>query len=497
MATGSYSQIAPQLVEEGTDLREAMRIIDSSGIKLVVVTGADGRLMRTVTDGDIRRGLLAGLDLTSRVTDLGGRAPVSCPAGMDDADIARVMDHEGVSAAVIVDEAGVPVDIVDRARSSGMTFMSPPHIGSEELSFVHAAFDDNWIAPAGPNVAAFEHRLAEVSARSHALAVTSGTAALHLALRCLRVAAGDRVYVSDLTFAASVQPILYEQAVPVLIDSEPDGWNMSPAALARRLEQDAASDTLPKAIIVVHIYGQSADLDAIQPIAERFGIPVIEDAAESLGATWANRPSGSHGILSAFSFNGNKIITTSGGGALVSDDQTLIDRARYLSTQGRDPTDHYQHSSIAYNYRLSNVLAGIGIGQLELLRERVEARRAIFRRYVEGLRDIAGVYFQQDLPGGMGNRWLTVVGFDPDSVALHPFRVMRELRQLGIETRPGWKPMHLQPLCASHQFEPHDENAPVSERLFFQTLCLPSGSALGGAEQDRIIGQLRRILDRD
>ena len=374
--------------------------------------------------------------------------------------------------------------------------MSPPHLGSQEIGFVQAAFEDNWIAPAGPNLARFESELAKVSLRRHALAVSSGTAAIHLALRCLRIGAGDRVYVSDLTFAASVQPIFYQQAVPVLIDSEPSGWNMSPEALARKLEADAQCGALPKAIVLVHIYGQPADLARIVSIADRYGVPIVEDAAESLGATFANRPSGSHGLLSAFSFNGNKIITTSGGGALVGDDERLLDFARYLSTQGRDPMEHYQHSRVAYNYRMSNILAGIGLGQLELLEARVAARRSVFARYRDGLADVPGIYFQEEVAGSTGNRWLTVAAFDPDQIGLHPFNIMRELRQAGIETRPGWKPMHMQPLCASCEFEPHDSVEPVSSRLFLQSLCLPSGSALRSDEQDRIIRNIRNLVEK-
>ncbi|MGX7951267.1 DegT/DnrJ/EryC1/StrS family aminotransferase [Tsuneonella sp. HG249] len=474
-----------------------MRGIETSAIKMLVVTEPSGTLLRTVTDGDIRRGLLGGLDLNAPIDALPGCAPTSCPQNSSPDEIASILDKGGISAVVIVNGDNVPVGLVDRTSLNGMTLMSPPHIGSQEIEFVRAAFEDNWIAPAGPNLVQFERQLAAVSLRRHALALSSGTAALHLALRCLRVASGDRVYVSDLTFAASLQPILYENAVPVLIDSEPVSWNMSPEALERKLAMDAATGTLPRAIVLVHIYGQSADVARIIPIAERYDVPIVEDAAESLGASFANRPSGSHGLLAAFSFNGNKIITTSGGGALVGDDQELMDFARFLSTQGRDPVEHYQHSSVAYNYRMSNILAGIGLGQLGLLESRVAARRKVFQRYRDGLGDLAGVSFQEEIDGSSGNRWLTVVTLDPDRIALHPFTMMRQLRQSGIETRPGWKPMHLQPLCAGLEFEPHDVTAPVSSRLFFQSLCLPSGSSLKTEEQDRIIGRIRSMIEAD
>ncbi len=484
-----------QTVHLRTSLRDAMQAIERSGAKIALVVNDAGALQRTVTDGDIRRGLLCGLSLTAPVESLGGQPPVTCPQAASLGDISALLDAHSITAVVMVDDSGAPVRIIDRAAANGMTLMSPPHIGSQELEFVRAAFEDNWIAPAGPNLARFEEQLTQVSDRVHAVALSSGTAALHLALRCVRVKPGDRVYVSDLTFAASLQPVLYEKAVPVLIDSEPDSWNMSPAALERQLASDAGRGTLPKAIVLVHIYGQPAQVGPILALADRYGVPLIEDAAESLGAKYANRPSGANGLLSAFSFNGNKIITTSGGGALVGDDAELLDFARNLSTQGRDPYEHYQHTTVAYNYRMSNVLAGIGLGQLGLLYQRVSARREIFKRYRDGLGDLPGVGFQEEAPASRGNRWLSVATFDPDRVGLHPFSIMRELRQSGIETRPGWKPMHMQPLCANYEFVTHNGESPVSSRLFFQSLCLPSGSSLLPGEQDRIIARIRELVE--
>ncbi|MDG1462973.1 MAG: DegT/DnrJ/EryC1/StrS family aminotransferase, partial [Gammaproteobacteria bacterium] len=293
---------------------------------------------------------------------------------------------------------------------------------------------------------------------------------------------------------ATLQPIFYEGACPVLIDSEPKSWNMSPDALERRLEKDAATGCLPKAVIVVHLYGQSADMDAILALTDRYGVPVIEDAAESIGASYNNRPSGSHGLLSAYSFNGNKIITTSGGGALVSDREDLIERARMLSTQGRDPAEHYQHGNVAYNYRMSNVLAGIGLGQLELLDDRVVRRREIFETYRVGLGDIPGISFQNETKGSFGNRWLTVISLNPDQIPLHPYQLLRVLRNEGIESRPAWKPMHMQPICANCPFEPHSDTEVVSSRLFVQSLCLPSGSLLDNGQQQRVITRVRDFL---
>lgn len=471
-----------------------MAALERAQLKLCIVTDIEGRVVRTVTDGDVRRALLGGLTLEAPVANLPGRTPVTLPVGTDEATIIGTLNAENIDVIVLTDPQGRPVELMDRGRLSSTLFLSPPHMGQSELAYVQLAFDENYVAPAGSNLTRFEDALRDVSGRAHALALSSGTAGLHLALRVLDIGAGDRVYVSDMTFAATVQPVLYERAVPVLIDSEPVSWNMSPDALERALVADAVAGTLPKAIVVVHLYGQSADMGRIIPLAERYGIPVIEDAAESLGARYENRASGGHGLLSVYSFNGNKIITTSGGGALLSDRKDLIDHARKLATQGRDPVDHYQHSEIAYNYRMSNVLAGIGRGQLEVLHDRVASRRAVFARYVEGLGDLPGVSFQGELAGSVGNRWLTVMALDPDHVPLHVYQIMRALRGSGVETRPAWKPMHMQPLLAGARFVPHDGHEPVTPGLFLRSLCLPSGSAMTRAEQDRVIDIIRALI---
>lgn len=475
-------------------MRDAMTALERAQVKLCIVTDSDGRVLRTVTDGDVRRALLGGLTLETPVSRLPGRAPVTVPAGADEVDMLDTLNAENIDVLVLTDGQGRPVELMDRSRLSRTLFLSPPHMGQSEMGYVQLAFDENYVAPAGSNLTLFEDALRAVSGRAHALALASGTAGLHLALRVLDIGIGDKVYVSDMTFAASVQPVLYERATPVLIDAEPFSWNMSPAALERALIADAKAGTLPKAIVVVHLYGQPADMGRIVALADHYGVPIIEDAAESLGARYANRASGGHGLLSVYSFNGNKIITTSGGGALVSDRKDLIDRARKLATQGRDNADHYQHSEIAYNYRMSNVLAGIGRGQLEVLDDRVAARRAVFARYVNGLGDLPGITFQGELEGSVGNRWLTVMALDPDRVHLHVYQLMRALRGSGVETRPAWKPMHMQPLLAGARFVPHDGVNPVTPGLFLRSLCLPSGSAMTEAEQDRVIGLIRTLI---
>ena len=477
-----------QTISADDTLEEALRRLDAAQIKLLALVDKSGRVMRTVSDGDLRRGLLRGLTLSSEIGSLGGSVCAMAPVDVDDAYVERVLrERPDISALVRVDSSGRFIRLDRRRDLVAPILMSPPHIGTAESDYVARAFSDNWIAPAGPNLVAFEREFADITTRRRALALSSGTAAIHLALRVLRIQDGDTVYVSDLTFAASLQPILYERARPVLIDADPYTWNMSVNALARRLEQDAAAGALPRAIVVVHLYGQSADMRAISKVAESFNVPVVEDAAESLGAECSGKPSGSHGVLAAYSFNGNKIITTSTGGALVSDDEALIDHARYLSTQGRDSVDHYQHSEVAYNYRMSNVLAGIGLGQLELLEDRVKRRRAIFERYEAELGTLPGISFQREVAETRGNRWLTTIRLDPNIVERHPSRLMLALRSMNVESRPAWKPMHLQPLCAGYELEPHDHERVVSEEIYFQSLCLPSGSGLTEAEQSRVV----------
>lgn len=476
-------------------LRTALSVIENSEPKICFVLSADEKVIRTITDGDVRRFLLAGGSLDDPLSSFPKQVPVTASQDSSHAELLELMDLHSIQAILILDENGAPVDVRSRSSIDQPVFLSPPHIGSDELGMVKRAFLGNWIAPAGPNLNQFEENFSERMGRKHALAVSSGTAALHLALRVLDVKAGDRVYVSDLTFVASLQPILYQHAIPVLIDSEPVSWNMSPLALERKLLRDKRSGTLPAAIVIVHLYGQPADIMALTALAELYGVPVIEDAAESLGATVGNKPSGAHGLLSAFSFNGNKIITTSGGGALVTDRQDLIDHARNLSTQGRDNAEHYQHSEIAYNYRMSNVLAGIGLAQLDVLEDRVKRRREIFYLYQRGLSKLDGISFQGESPDSIGCRWLTVINLDPNLMSLHPYQLMRRLRQFSIETRPAWKPMHMQPLCRGLEFEPHNEDQAVSSALFLRSLCLPSGSSMSDDSVSRVVDAIHSIIE--
>lgn len=372
-------------------------------------------------------------------------------------------------------------------------YLSPPHMSGEELLYVQQVFDSNWIAPIGPHVEMFEKELSKYVQVRNVVALSSGTAAIHLALRLLGIKENDIVFCSTLTFVASANPILYEKAIPVFIDSEPDTWNMSPKALEKALSDAQKNGKLPKAVIVVHLYGQSAKMDEILSLCEIYGVPVIEDAAEALGATYKGKKLGSIGYVGIYSFNGNKIITTSGGGALVSNDEELIEKARFLSQQARDVAPYYQHSQMGYNYRLSNVLAGIGIAQLKMIDVRVRERRRVFKRYVEALSHIDGISFMPELPETYGSRWLTTLTFYTKKVTVeHCIKVLEEKK---IEARHVWKPLHLQPLFQGAPYYRHCDYS-VSEHLFQYGLCLPSGSSLTESEQERVIDVLIAAMNK-
>ncbi len=351
------------------------------------------------------------------------------------------------------------------------------------MRFIEEAFATNWIAPIGPNVTAFEQDVATLVGSDHAVALSSGSAALHLALVVAGVGPGDDVLVSSFTFSASANPIAYLGARPVFIDSERTSWNMDPALLAEALDARAKSGRLPKAVILAHIYGQSADIDPILEACDRYGVPLIEDAAEALGGTYKGRSPGVFGETGCYSFNGNKIITTSGGGMLVTNDAAIATRARKLATQAREPAPHYQHTEIGYNYRLSNVLAGIGRAQLAVLEERVAARRRIFDGYMRSLGGLPGIAFQTEAPWGRHSRWLTCMTIDPAGFGADREAVRLALESENIESRPFWKPLHLQPVFA----ECEAIGGEVAEGLFTQGLCLPSGSSLTDTERSRVI----------
>ncbi len=367
-------------------------------------------------------------------------------------------------------------------------YLSPPHLGEAEQAFVQEAFDTNWIAPVGPHVDAFEREFAEVVDMPHAVAVSSGTAALHLALRLAGVERGDEVLVSTFTFCASVNPALYLGARPTFIDSERASWNMDPNLLEEALAHGAETGALPAAVVVVDLYGQCADLESVAALCARHEVPLIEDAAEALGATYRGRSAGTFGAAGVFSFNGNKIITTSGGGMLVTRDEATARHARKLATQAREIAPHYEHTEVGYNYRLSNVLAGIGRGQLRVLEDRVAARRHNFSYYQARLGDLPGLAFMPEAPWGRATRWLTCLAIDPERFGADREAVRRALEAENIEARPLWKPMHLQPVYAGYDCA----GGAVAEGLFARGLCLPSGSALTDADLHRVAETVRR-----
>lgn len=370
-------------------------------------------------------------------------------------------------------------------------WLSRPHMSGKERGYVDEAFASNFIAPLGPQLTEFEARFADYLGDGvHCLGLSSGSAALHLALRMQDIEPGEEVWVSSMTFAGGVFPILYERATPVFFDLSPDSWTIDADLVVEALAEAASKGRLPRAIIPTDLYGQSCDLDRLEAAAAEYGVPLIVDSAESAGASWNGRKCGTGGDLSILSFNGNKIITTGGGGMLVSRDKEAIERARMLSTQARDPAPHYEHSTYGYNYRMGNVPAAIGLGQLEVLDERVVRRRAIFAHYAETLGGIEGVSFMPEPASAYSSRWLTTLAIDPAPNGVSREQVRLALAEKGIESRPLWKPMHLQPLFAGSRYI----GCGFDEALFENGLCLPSGSDLRQEEQDEVIGEVRLCL---
>jgi dTDP-4-amino-4,6-dideoxygalactose transaminase len=369
-------------------------------------------------------------------------------------------------------------------------FLSPPHMSGYEMSYIQEAFASNYIAPTGPQVDAFEREFAQKLGVPHAVAVSSGTAAMHLALRILKVSYGDKVIASTLTFIGGVSPIVFQGATPIFVDSDRTSWNMDPELLAEELEISSTKGDLPKAVVPTDLYGQCADLRRIREICKPYDIPVVVDAAESLGATYNGCPAGVGADAAIYSFNGNKIITTSNGGMIASEDGRFIEQARFLSQQARDPAPHYQHSQIGYNYRMSNILAAIGRGQLRVLDDRVERRRKIFAYYQEALAELPGIEWMPEAPYGRSNRWLTVILITPESFGSDRESVRLALEAENIEARPVWKPMHLQPVFSGYDVR----GGAVSEDLFQRGLCLPSGTQMMEEDQARVVSVIKRCF---
>ncbi|WP_419662665.1 DegT/DnrJ/EryC1/StrS aminotransferase family protein [Desulfosarcina variabilis str. Montpellier] len=392
-------------------------------------------------------------------------------------------------------------------------FLSPPHMNGHELAYVQKAFESNYIAPVGPMVDAFEQAFADYVGIPHVLALSSGTAAIHLALRNLGVGPGDEVFASTLTFIGSVSPIVFQGARPVFIDADPATWNMDPVLLAKELERCAARGRLPRAVLPTDLYGQCADLTRILSVCDRYGVPVVTDSAEALGATCNGRHAGVGAAAAIYSFNGNKIITTSGGGVLASHDPALIRHARFLSQQAREDAPYYQHDTIGYNYRMSNLLAAVGLGQLESIDQRVRRKREIFFAYKSALAQVPGIYFMPEASYGQCTRWLTVIFVDPDRFGADYETLRLALEAENIESRPVWKPMHLQPVfkaISPVQIDAADARSHVcfergravacrvvgggvSEALFASGLCLPSGTAMDAGDLERVVDVITRL----
>lgn len=373
-------------------------------------------------------------------------------------------------------------------------YLSSPHMSDEgyEKEFIKEAFDTNWIAPLGENVNKFEEELAEYVGAKHAAALSAGTAAIHMALKATGVEKGDIVFCQSLTFSASANPIIYQGATPVFIDSEPNTWDMSPEALEKAFEKYPN----PKAVIVVHLYGTPAKLDEIVEICKKHNTTLIEDAAESLGATYKGKETGTFGKYGVFSFNGNKIITTSGGGMLVSDDDERIQKVRFWATQARNKARHYQHTEIGYNYRMSNVLAGIGRGQLKVLDKRIAKKTEIYNAYKEAFKDISDIEIKPIPKDTVPNHWLSVITLKENS-KVKPLDIMEALEKENIESRPVWKPMHLQPVFEKYDFITTVKNGEktVSEDLFNRGVCLPSDTKLTEEDFERIVSTIKKLFE--
>jgi dTDP-4-amino-4,6-dideoxygalactose transaminase len=384
-------------------------------------------------------------------------------------------------------EPGKPVNFSKQRKNR--IYLSPPHMSGKELECLMEAFESNWIAPLGPHVDRFEKEFTETLGGGHSCAVSSGTAALHLILRVLGIGPGDSVICSSFTFCASVNPILYQGAVPVLVDSDAVSWNMDPNLLEKELNDLDEAGMRPKAVIAVDLYGQSADLDVISEICTKREIPVVEDAAEALGAEYKGKPAGTSGFASVFSFNGNKIITTSGGGMVYSKDVGLVEKSRFFAQQARDQAPHYEHSEIGYNYRMSNLLAAVGEGQLKVLADRVRRKREIFEYYQRRLGPLQGISFMPEPDWSRASRWLTCIVIDPKKFGASREDIRLELERRNIESRPLWKPMHMQPAYKKYRHV----GGSVSEVLFRDGLCLPSGTAMAEEDLDFICTSIEAV----
>lgn len=372
-------------------------------------------------------------------------------------------------------------------------YLASPHMGGEEINFIKEAFDTNWVAPLGPNVNNFEKEICEYTKAKSATALVSGTSAIHLALKCLGVGQGDVVFCSTLTFSATANPIIYQGAEPVFIDSEYESWNMCPIALQKAFDDAKKNNKMPKAVLVVNLYGQSADYDKLKAVCDKYNVPIVEDAAESLGATYKGVQTGTIGEIGIYSFNGNKIITTSGGGIIVSNNEEYTKKALFWATQSREAERHYEHKELGFNYRMSNVVAGIGRGQLKVLNDRIAKKKEIYEAYKEGFKDVENIEMMNICDFGEPNYWLSVATINGGS-KVKPIDIMVALKEKNIESRPVWKPMHIQPFFKNYKFFTLLEEESVSEDLFHRGICLPSDTKMDEEDIKNIIETIRNLF---
>ncbi|WP_250674302.1 aminotransferase class I/II-fold pyridoxal phosphate-dependent enzyme [Paraclostridium ghonii] len=372
-------------------------------------------------------------------------------------------------------------------------YLSSPHMGGEELNYINEAFDTNWVAPLGPNVSEFEKSICEYTRSKAATALVSGTSAIHLALKCLGVGEGDVVFCSTLTFSATANPIIYQGAEPVFIDSEYKSWNMSPIALRKAFDDAKKNNKMPKAVIIVNLYGQSADYDKLKAICSKYNVPIIEDAAESLGATYKGVQSGTIGEIGIYSFNGNKIITTSGGGMMVSSNEKYTKKALFWATQSRENERYYEHKELGFNYRMSNIVAGIGRGQMKIIDKRIEKKKEIYETYKKSFKDIEHIEIMNICDFGKPNYWLSTATINKNS-KIKPLDIMLALEKENIESRPVWKPMHIQPFFKEYKFFSSLEKGSVSEDLFNRGICLPSDTKMNEEDMKNIINIIKKCF---
>lgn len=372
-------------------------------------------------------------------------------------------------------------------------YLASPNMGGEELKYINEAFDTNWVAPLGPNVTNFEREICEYTGAKSSCALVSGTSAIHLALKCLGVKQGDIVFCSTLTFAATCNPIIYQGAEPVFIDSNYETWNMCPVALQKAFDDAINNNKIPKAVIVVNLYGQSADYDNLKAICDKYNVPIIEDAAESLGATYKGKQTGTIGDIGIYSFNGNKIITTSGGGMMVSNNEEYTEKALFWATQARENERHYEHKEIGFNYRMSNVVAGIGRGQIKVLNERIDKKKEIFETYKDAFKDIYDIEMMNICDFGEANYWLSVATINEGS-KVKPLDIIIALEKENIESRPVWKPMHIQPVFKDHKFFSSLDEKSIADDLFNRGICLPSDTKMNKDDIDKIISIVKSLF---